>query len=188
MRVQRERDSDIQLSGLKAAVLVEKLYEDRELWYPADRLKEAGADVVLVGPEAGTTYESKHGYPATSDAAASDVSADDFQAIVIPGGYAPDHMRRSRPMVELVRQGMQREIVVAAICHAGWMLCSADVLRGRRVTSFAAIKDDMVHAGADWVDEPVVVDGNLVTSRHPGDLPDFLRSIIECLSRESVSA
>lgn len=178
----------MQLSGIKVAILVEDLYEDRELWYPADRLKEAGADVLLVGPKANKTYESKHGYPATSDAAAGDVSADDFQAVVIPGGYAPDRMRRHDDMVKLVKRAVDNEAVVAAICHAGWMLCSADVLNGRRVTSFFAIRDDMTHAGAEWVDEPVVVDGNLVTSRHPGDLPDFLRSIIECLARAPVAA
>ncbi|MEX0703171.1 MAG: type 1 glutamine amidotransferase domain-containing protein [Planctomycetales bacterium] len=176
------------LNGMKVAILVEKMYEDRELWYPADRLKEAGAEVVLVGPRAGETYPSKHGYPAKSDRAASEVSADEFQALVIPGGYAPDHMRRDEAMVGLVREMVESGKPVAAICHAGWMLCSAKVLDGRRATSYASIRDDMEHAGADWVDEEVVRDGNLITSRDPGDLPAFLKAIIEALTEATVKA
>ncbi|MFW6125160.1 MAG: type 1 glutamine amidotransferase domain-containing protein, partial [Pirellulales bacterium] len=156
-------------------------YQEMEVWYPYYRLREEGADVLLVGPEAGKTYPSKCGYPAVAERAAADVSADQFDCIVIPGGYAPDHMRRHPEMVQLVADAVSKGKVVAAICHAGWMLCSADVLAGRKVTSFFAIKDDMVHAGADWVDEEVVRDGNLVTSRMPDDLPAFLRATIEAI-------
>ncbi|MEX0716222.1 MAG: type 1 glutamine amidotransferase domain-containing protein [Planctomycetaceae bacterium] len=171
-----------ELQGVKVAILVEKLYEDRELWYPADRLKEAGAQVVLVGPKAGEEYPSKYGYPAKAEKAASSVSADDFDGVVIPGGYSPDHMRRHEAMVKFVRDMAEKGKVVAAICHAGWMLCSAKVLKGRRVTSFASIRDDMEHAGGNWVDEEVVRDGNLVTSRHPGDLPAFMSAILAALA------
>lgn len=166
------------LDGKRFAVLVEDQYEDQELWYPVQRLREAGAAVTIVGPEAGKTYTSKHGYPAQSDKAASDVTAEDFDGVIIPGGYAPDRMRRHEAMVALVRNAHQAGKIVAAICHAGWMLCSADVLQGKQATSFSAIKDDMANAGAKWVDREVVQDGNLITSRTPDDLPAFLQTII----------
>jgi protease I len=169
------------LKGKSVAVLVEDIYEDLELWYPVYRLREEGADVALVGPEAGKVYASKHGYPATADRAASEVSAAEYDAVIIPGGYSPDRMRRHPEMVALVADATRDGKTVAAICHGGWMLCSADVLRGRRVTSFFAIRDDMVHAGAEWIDDEVVRDGNLVTSRTPDDLPAFLRSVIDAL-------
>jgi len=164
------------------AVVVEDLYEDQELWYPVRRLTEAGARVTIVGPEAGVTYKSKHGYPATSDKAAGDLPVDEVDGVIIPGGYAPDRMRRHEPMVRLVREAYQAGKVVAAICHGGWLLCSADVLEGKEATSFSAIKDDMIHAGATWVDQEVVRDDNLITSRTPDDLPAFLRVIIAASS------
>jgi protease I len=135
-----------------------------------------------VGPEEGKVYTSKHGYPARADRAAKDVSEAEFDGVIIPGGYAPDHMRRHPEMVKLVADAAANGKIVAAICHAGWMLCSAKVLHGKRVTSFFSIKDDMIHAGAEWVDEPVVRDGNLITSRNPNDLPMFLTAILECCS------
>ena len=161
----------------RAAVLVEDLYEDLELWYPVYRLREAGHRATIVGPEV-KSYASKHGYPAVADAAVADVRAEDFDAVIIPGGYAPDRMRRHPAMIELVRRIHDRGKIVAAICHAGWMLTSADVVRGRRVTSFSAIKDDLVHAGAIWEDREVVQDGGLITSRRPDDLPAFCRAIL----------
>lgn len=170
-----------QLRDRRIAVLVEKLYEDLELWYPVFRLREAGCDVRIVGPKAGETYPSKHGYPARADTAAGDVNAGDFDAVIIPGGYSPDHMRRHKPMVDLVAQAAAQGKVVAAICHGGWMLCSARCLKGRRVTSFFAIRDDLENAGAVWEDSACVRDGNLVTSRTPDDLPAFLQGIIEAL-------
>ena len=166
------------LEEKRFAVLVEDLYEDQELWYPVRRLTEAGADVQIVGPEAGATYKSKNGYPATADKAAGQVSADDFDGVIIPGGYAPDHMRRHAAMVDLVREAFHSGKIVAAICHAGWMLCSAGILEDKEATSFSSIKDDMINAGAKWVDHEVVCDGNLITSRTPDDLPAFLRAII----------
>ena len=170
------------LKGKRVAVLVEKLYEDLELWYPVLRLREAGAAVTIVGPKSGETYASKHGYPARADATASEVKAGDFDAIIIPGGYSPDHMRRHRAMVDLVADAARQGKVLAAICHGGWMLCSARCLKGRRVTSFFAIRDDMENAGAQWEDAACVRDGNLVTSRTPDDLPMFLQGIIAALA------
>ena len=167
------------LTGKRIAVLLEHQYQEMEVWYPVYRLKEAGAEVVLVAPDAGKSYASKLGYPATSDAAAKDVKAADFAGIVIPGGFSPDYMRRSEAMLKLVRGADALKRPIAAICHGPWVLCSTTALRGRRATSFASIKDDMVNAGATWVDEEVVVDGHIITSRTPADLPAFMVALLE---------
>ena len=169
-----------ELEGKKVAILVETLYEDQELWYPFYRMREAGAEVHVVGPHAGS-FTSKHGYPVKADLSASEVRGEDFDAVIIPGGYAPDHMRRHKAMVELVREANRQGKVVAAICHAGWMLASAGVLKGRKATCYMAIKDDVVNAGAEYLDQEVVRDGNLITSRFPDDLPAFCRAIIAAL-------
>ena len=171
----------MKLSGKRVAVLVADLYQELEFWYPYYRLIEEGAQVVAVGPEA-REYKSKLGYPAKADLSAKEVRAEGFDAVVIPGGYAPDYMRRSPELVAFVREMAESGKVVAAICHGGWMLCSARVVRGKRVTSFYAIRDDLANAGATWVDKPVVRDGNLITSRVPSDLPAFLREIISALA------
>ena len=170
------------IKGKRAAILVEKLYEDLELWYPALRLREAGATVTIVGPKAGETYPSKHGYPAKADASASDVKASDFDAIIIPGGYSPDHMRRHRAMIDLVTQGIKLGKVVAAICHGPWMFCSTKAIQGRKITGFHSIRDDVENAGGVWQDAACVRDGNLVTSRTPDDLPAFMIGIFEALA------
>jgi protease I len=172
------------LEGVRVAVLVEDLYENLELWYPVLRLREEGAQVFVVGPKAGETYKSKEGYPAKADKSAEKISADEIDAVIIPGGYAPDRMRRHETMVKLVRQAAQKGKIVAAICHGGWMLAEADVVRGRTVTSFFAIKTDLINAGANWVDKEVVRDGNIITSRVPSDLPAFMRTIIEALAEK----
>ena len=166
--------------GKRVAILVEDVYEELELWYPYYRLLEAGAKVTLVGP-AVKTYESKHGYPATADVAAADVSADDFDGIVIPGGFAPDRLRRYSEILDLVRGVWAKGGLIAAICHAGWVPISAGILKGKRATCVSAIKDDLVNAGAEYVDEAVVVDGNLVTSRTPSDLAQYLPAILDVL-------
>lgn len=178
-----------ELHGKRVAILVENIYEDLEFWYPYYRLKEAGAEVVVVGSGA-ESYQSKHGYPAKADTAADKVSAAEFDGVIIPGGYAPDHMRRHPAMVKLVREAVEQGKVVAAICHAGWMLASAGVLRGRTVTGFFSIKDDLINAGANYVDREVVRDGNIITSRFPADLPAFMRETIAALAgvREPVKA
>ena len=171
------------LKGKRIAILAENLYQEMELWVPYYRLKEVGATVKVIGTGSAKSYTSKHGYPVAVDAAADEVKAKDFDAVVIPGGYAPDLMRRSTAMVGLVREAFQQGKVVAAICHAGWMLCSAGILKGKTATCFHAIKDDMVNAGARYVDEEVVVDGNLITSRKPDDIPAFCREIVKALEK-----
>jgi len=168
------------LQGRRVAILVEDMYEDPELWYPYYRLQEAGAQVTLVGPQK-ATYTSKHGYPATANVAAADVSADDFDGVVIPGGFAPDRLRRVPAVLALVRGIDAKRGVVATICHAAWVVISARIVAGKRATCVAAIKDDLINAGAVYVDEAVVVDGNLVTSRMPADLPAFMPAIIDAL-------
>lgn len=169
----------MELKGKKVAVLVEDMFNVFEFWYPYYRLKEAGADVVVVGSGRKFLFTGKPATEVTVDCSVDEISVEEFDGVVIPGGYAPDMMRRSPKMVQLVADAVMTGKTVAAICHAGWMLASAGVLQGRKVTSFYAIKDDLVHAGAKWVDEAVVVDGNLVTSRVPDDLPLFMPAVIK---------
>jgi protease I len=171
----------MELNGKTVAILVENLYQELEVWYPLLRLREAGARVLTVGQEAGQTYTSKHGYPVIADRALAQVAAGELDALVIPGGYAPDILRRYPKALDLVRDMNATGKIVAAICHAAWVLCSAGILKGRRATCFFAIKDDLIHAGASYVDEEVVVDRNLITSRKPDDLPAFCREIIAAL-------
>lgn len=172
----------MELKGKRVAVLVENQYQEMEVWYPLLRLREAGAEVVTLGKEAGKTYTSKLGYPVVADRALESASAGEFDGLVVPGGYAPDILRRYPEVLKLVRDMDAAGKVVAAICHAGWVLCSAGILKGRRATCFFAIKDDVINAGARYCDEEVVVDGNLITSRVPTDLPAFCREIIRTLS------
>jgi protease I len=171
----------MQLTGKRVAVLAENMYQELELWYPLLRLREAGAETFVVGAGGADSYTSKLGYPVQVDMDAGQISANDLDAIVIPGGYAPDMMRRHPEMVGLVAEAFDQGKVVAAICHAGWMLASAGILEGKQATCFFAIKDDVVNAGAAYVDAEVVIDGNLITSRTPSDLPAFCRAIIEAL-------
>jgi protease I len=168
----------MELEGKRIAVLVEDEYQVIELWYPYYRMKEAGAEVKLVGTGRATQFKSKHGYPANADLAAADIN---------PGGYAPDLMRRNADMVRFVHDMDSAGKPVAAICHAGWMIASAKIVKGRRATCFTSVKDDLVAAGADWVDEAVVVDGNLITSRTPEDLPAFCRAIVGALAPQTAA-
>ncbi len=168
-------------NGKKVALLVENYYQELEVWYPLLRLREAGATVETVGPESGATYKSKLGYPVKTDRAVADVSAGEYDALVIPGGWAPDYMRRNPKFVQLVRDMDSAKKPIGAICHGGWLLCSAGVVKGRRVTSFYSIRDDMVNAGANYVDEEAAVDGNLITSRTPDDLPAFCRAFVKAM-------
>jgi protease I len=172
----------MQLKGKTIAVLVEQQYQELEVWYPYYRLKEAGATVLMVGPEAGKTYPSNLGYPAKSDKAAKDVSASSLEGIVIPGGFAPDYFRRDPATIQLVKDVFAQGKVVAAICHGPWVLCSTPALKGKRATCFFAIKDDVTNAGATYVDEETVVDGNLITARKPDDLPAFTTAILKGLA------
>jgi protease I len=174
----------MELSNARAAVLVEQQYQELEVWYPYYRLKEAGCQVMLVGPDAGQTYPSKLGYPAKSDKAAKDCSPGDFDLLVIPGGFAPDFIRRSEPMLKFVRGMVEANKVIAAICHGPWVLCSTPALKGKKATCFFAIKDDVKNAGATYVDAEVVRDGNLITSRKPDDLPAFMTQIFAALQEQ----
>jgi protease I len=165
-----------------AVVFVEDLYQEMEVWVPAYRLREAGLKTVFVGtgkPE----YKSKLGYPVKADVDVKDVKASEVDVLVVPGGFAPDYLRRHEAVSRLVRDVDRAGKPIGAICHALWVLCSAGILKGRRVTSFFAIKDDVVNAGANWVDEEVVVDRNLVTSRRPDDLPAFCRELVNLAGR-----
>jgi protease I len=173
------------LKGKRAAVLVEQQYQELEVWYPVYRLREAGCQVTLVGPKAGHEYPSKLGYPAKADKAAGDVSAADFDLVVIPGGFAPDFMRRTEAMIRLVSEAAEQGKVVAAICHGPWVLCSTQALKGKKATCFFAIKDDVINAGASYVDQEVVRDGNLITSRKPDDLPAFMTAIVQAVKELS---
>lgn len=177
----------MELAGKRIAILVDQIYQDLEVWYPYYRLREAGAEVVTVSAKAGETYTGKYGYPLVADRSYEQVSASDFDGVVIPGGYAPDHIRRHAKANQFVREMDAQGKLVAAICHAGWVLISAGVLKGRRVTCFFAIKDDVINAGALYQDAEVVVDRNLVTSRMPDDLPAFCRAAIEVLRRGPLS-
>ncbi len=171
----------MELQGKRAAMLVEQMYQEMEVWYPIYRLREAGCKVTVVGPEAGQTYPSKLGYPVKSDKAAKDVSADDFDLVIIPGGYAPDHIRRHDAMIRLVSAMAEQNKVVAAICHGPWVLCSTQALIGRKATCFFAVKDDVINAGGKYVDAEVIRDGNIITSRKPDDLPAFMQTILQAL-------
>jgi deglycase len=169
------------IENKKIAIFIEEMFNVFEFWYPYYRLKEEGAEVMVVGSGRLDVFTGKPATECRADVSAADVTAADIDGLVIPGGYAPDMMRRFPAMVDLVKAMHQENKLVAAICHAGWMLASADILQGKQVTSFYAIRDDLVHAGADWVDQDVVVDGNLITSRTPDDLPAFMKAIIDFL-------
>jgi protease I len=163
------------------AILVEEQYQVLEVWYPVLRLAEAGIKVKVLGTGSREIYPSKEGYPIHADDAVQNVRAEDFAGVVIPGGWAPDFLRRYEPVVNFVRQLYHNKAVVAAICHGGWLLVSADIARGNKVTCFSGIKDDLIAAGGIYSDQEVVVDKNLVTARKPSDLPRFVREIIRLL-------
>lgn len=180
--------TDTPLASKRILILVGDIYEDLELWYPKLRLIEAGADVVVAGPEANTTYAGKNGYPCVSDAAIAGMRATDFDGLVVPGGFMPDKLRRSEHVLQLVRDFAEAGKLVAAICHGGWIPISARVYDGVRVTGSPGIKDDLVNAGAIWEDAPVVVDRHFVSSRKPDDLPDFCRGILQVFADSSLQS
>jgi protease I len=170
------------LVGQRFLTFVDDVYEDLELWYPRLRLIEAGAHVTLAGPQADRVYHGKHSYPCRSDAAIADMDAADFAGVVIPGGFMPDKLRRDAKVLSLVRDFAGAGKLVAAICHGGWIPISAGVYRGVRVTGSLGIKDDLVNAGATWVDEPAFRDGNLVWGRIVADIPAFCRELVLAFS------
>ena len=171
----------MELTGKKVLIFAEEIYNEHELWYPYYRLLEAGAEVTIVGSGSAKSYTGKYGIPVTVNKNADQIVASEYEGVIIPGGYAPDHMRRYPAMVQIVKDMSDQGKVIGSICHGGWMLASADILKGRTVTSFFAIKDDLIHAGANYVDEEVVVDGKIITSRKPEDLPAFMKAVISAL-------
>ncbi len=171
---------------VRIAVLIEDFYQDLEVWYPILRLREEGFEVVTVEPNGRKEYRGKNGYPIEVDKRIDDVKAKDFDGVVIPGGWAPDKLRLSKKILQFVKELFDDGKVVASICHGGWVLASAGICKGKTLTSYIAIKDDLTNAGAHFVDKEVVRDGNLITSRKPDDLPAFCREIIVCL-REPAS-
>ena len=176
--------SQKKLSDKKVLLLVENLYDEMELNYPLHRLKEEGTEVVIAGPKAKEIYKSKYGMPCEAEIAFKDVKEHEYDALVIPGGYAPDKLRRDPKVLELVQKFNQKEKPIAFICHAGWVPISARVIKDVRCTSTTAIKDDLINAGAQWVDEPVVIDRHFISSRTPADLPEFCRGIIQLLTHK----
>ena len=171
---------------MKVAFILDEMFEDSEFKVPYDRIKEAGHDPVIVGLEAGKTVDGKKGEETvTIEKSIDEVSAADFDALVIPGGYSPDKIRTNTKMVELTRAIAGDEKPVAAICHAGWMLAEADVIRGKTVTSWPSIKTDLINAGAEWVDQEVVEDGNIITSRKPDDLEAFSKALLVQLEQQA---
>ncbi len=172
------------LTGKKIAIVVDQLYQEMEVWYPYYRFIEAGAEVHFVGAERGKAYTSKLGYPAVTHKSYAEVSADQYDGIVCPGGFAPDYIRRYAVANKFIADFDKQGKLVCAICHGPWCCVSAGILKGRRCTSFFAIKDDVVNAGGVWEDSPVVVDGNLVTSRRPDDLPAFMQASIKVVAAQ----
>jgi len=172
----------VQLSEARIAVLVENQYQELELWYPVLRFREAGADVRVVGPSTEEVYASKLGYPARADLTVEQLDLDSVDAIVVPGGFSPEYLRRNPAIVAKIREANEKGLLIAAICHAGWLLASAGIVAGRNATCVATIRDDVINAGANYRDEPVVVDGNLITSRLPNDLPQFCAAIATALA------
>ena len=169
---------------MKIAVLIEDHYQVLEAWYPYLRLREEGIETVFVGSERKKEYLSKEGYPAEVELSIKKAQINEFDGVIIPGGYAPDILRRDQDILGFVRKMHEKGKLVAAICHAGWVLVSAGVLKDKNATCFVAIKDDLINAGARYLDQEVVVDGNLITSRNPYDLPVFCKKIINFLKAQ----
>ncbi|WP_368502958.1 type 1 glutamine amidotransferase domain-containing protein [Alkalihalophilus sp. As8PL] len=173
----------MKLQNKKVIQIVSNDFEDLELWYPVLRLREEGATVDIVGEKADEKYIGKYGVPIVSEYAFADIDPNEYDAILVPGGWSPDLLRRFDSVLNMVRVMNEQQKPIGQICHAGWVLISADILQGKKVTSTPGIKDDMTNAGATWVDEAVVVDGNIVSSRRPPDLPDYMREFIEVLAK-----
>jgi protease I len=166
---------------MKVVALIHNIFEDLELWYPVIRLREAGIDVVLASEKKSMEYTGKHGVPASSDISFDELDPVEFDGVLVPGGYAPDKVRRYQSVLKFLNEMDNQGKPIAQICHAGWVLVSAGILQNRKVTSTPAIKDDLINAGAKWINEPVVIDKNLVSSRNPNDLHLFAKAFIELL-------
>jgi len=166
----------------KILFFVDENYEDLELWYPKIRLEEAGYSTVIAAALKNKEYKGKHGYPCKSEISVDDIKINELAGLVIPGGFSPDKLRRNKTVLDITAQIFSKNKLVAFICHAGWVPISAKIVKGKNVTSVEAIKDDLENAGAIWKNKAVVVDGNLISSRTPKDLPEFLKAILKWLS------
>ncbi|MDN6162281.1 MAG: type 1 glutamine amidotransferase [Atopostipes sp.] len=169
------------LENSKVLTIVSPDFDDLELWYPILRLREAGATVNIAGEETNHEYVGKYGVSVESDLAFDEVEINEYDALLIPGGWAPDYLRRLDPVLDFVKYMDEHDRVIGIICHAGWVLSSADILENRTVTSTPGIKHDMMHAGADWVNESAVADGNLISGKRPPNLPDYLPLVMEAI-------
>jgi len=167
----------------KVAIMVAEMYQVLEVWYPYYRLKESGIDCDFIAAEANREYPSKEGYPCKSTVAAKNARIEDYSCMIVPGGFAPDFMRRSDDMIKFANDMVNAGKTIAAICHGAWLLCSTKILKGKTATCFMALRDDVKNAGAKYVDEECVVDGNLITSRKPDDLPAFCEAILKALGK-----
>lgn len=167
--------------GKRIIALISEAFEDLELWYPVHRLREEGCIVDVVGEEAGKTYHGKYGVPCVSDYSFEDIDPNDYDGILVPGGWAPDKLRRFPVVLNMVRAMNDAQKPIGQICHAGWVLISAGILEGKKVTSTPGIKDDMTNAGAQWLDEASVIDGNIISARRPPDLPAYMKDYIKVL-------
>ncbi|MRX70766.1 DJ-1/PfpI/YhbO family deglycase/protease [Bacillus lacus] len=174
----------MRLEGKTIIQIVSDDFEDLELWYPVHRLREEGAKVIIAAEEAGKKYIGKYGVPVESELSFRDMDAEQYHALLVPGGWSPDKLRRYEEVLSLVKKMNEDKKVIGQICHAGWVLISANILHGVKVTSTPGIKDDMINAGAEWVNEAVVVDGHIVSSRRPPDLPDYMREFIKVLENK----
>ncbi|PZE22561.1 type 1 glutamine amidotransferase domain-containing protein [Paenibacillus xerothermodurans] len=172
----------MELKGYKVLALVDEEFEDLEMWYPVLRLRETGAEVHIAGPKANTVYHGKYGVPLISEYSFDDVKSEDYIGLYVPGGWAPDKLRRYAQVLQLTREFHSAAKPIAHICHAGWVLASAKICAGYTMTSTPGIKDDLENAGAIWVDQEVVVDRNIVSGRRPPDLPAFTREFVRVLA------
>ncbi|GIP51864.1 protease [Paenibacillus vini] len=172
----------MRLTGKKVIALVDEEFEDLELWYPIYRVREEGAEVHLAGAEKGKKYIGKYGVPAEAEFAFEEIRASDYDGILVPGGWAPDKLRRYGKVLEIVREMHNDKKPIGQICHAGWVLISAGILKGVTVTSTPGIRDDMENAGAIWKDEPVVSDGHIISARRPPDLPEYGKAFVDALA------
>lgn len=172
----------MELTGKKILAFTEEEFEDLEMWYPVLRLRESGAQVVVAATEAGKVLHGKYGVPITSDAAFDDVSSEDYDGLYVPGGWAPDKLRRYPQVLRLTREFHEAGKPIAQICHAGWVLISAGIVKGYTMTSTPGIKDDLENAGATWIDEEVVIDRNIISGRRPPDLPAFSKAFVDALA------
>ncbi len=172
---------------MRIASLIHNDFEDLEFWYPTMRLQEAGYTVDVVGERTGERYTGKYGVPAVATHGFGDLNAADYDGVLVPGGWAPDKIRRFDAVLTFVREMNGAGKVIGQICHAGWVLISAGILQGKTVTSTPGIRDDMTNAGATWVDKAVVIDGNIVSSRRPPDLPEYGKALLEVLGRSGGS-